>query len=287
MKVDKRFAQRYQFTASYALQSQMGLNGIENLDNYDSTWGPQGSLQILHIVGTVQLPWGFSSALISSTSSVGPLMPVVGGIDISGSGAGSTPLPGLSYNCLNSGCGVAHLNAAVANWNTTEAGKLDATGKKIPTLTLPANFSLGRPFNSQDVAADKDVHFPRKVTSSMFSVRCSTCSITLTIADIPSTPVRQPSVNNAARDAGVWIRRPSRRTGRRTIQLLDYLHPLSHSRENLDRPFENLTRMSRRHDRPHPCFSFRDRRKTDASRKKPLFEQRPRKCMTRWPHRQP
>jgi len=174
VKLDKRFAKRYQFTASYALQSQMGLNGIENLDNYDSTWGPQGSLQILHIAGTVQLPWGFSLGLISSTSSVGPIMPVVSGIDISGSGAGSTPLPGLSYNCLNRGCGVSALNAAVANWNSTEAGHLDATGKKIPALTLPANYSLGRPFNSQDARLTKSFtvreRYKFQVFAEMFNV---------------------------------------------------------------------------------------------------------------------
>ena len=84
VKVDKRFSHRYQFTASYALQSQMGLNGIENLDNYDSTWGPQAARQILHVVGTIQLPWGFSLGLISSTSSTGPVMPVIGGIDLTG-----------------------------------------------------------------------------------------------------------------------------------------------------------------------------------------------------------
>jgi hypothetical protein len=169
VKLDKRFAKRYQFTASYALQSQMGLNGIENLDNYDSTWGPQASRQILHIVGTVQLPWGFSLGLVSSTSSVGPVMPVVGGIDISGSGAGSTPLPGLSYNCLNISCGTGALTAAVANWNSTEAGKLDATGKKIPTLTLPSNYSLGRPFNSQDARLTKTFTYRERYKFSVFA----------------------------------------------------------------------------------------------------------------------
>jgi hypothetical protein len=169
LKVDKRFAHRYQFTASYALQSQMGLNGIENLDNYDSTWGPQGSLQILHVAGTVQLPWGFSLGIISSTSSKGATMPVVGGIDISGSGAGSTPLPGLSYNCLNRGCGVAQLQSAVSNWNSTEAGKLDATGKKIPTLTLPSNYNLGRNFNSQDLRLTKNFTYHERYKLSVFA----------------------------------------------------------------------------------------------------------------------
>ena len=169
LKVDKRFSHRFQFTASYALQSQRGLNGIENLDNYDSTWGPQGSLQILHIVGTISLPWGFQLGLISSTSSLGATMPVISGIDLTGSGAGSTPLPGLSYNCLNRGCGVTQLRAAVASWNATEAGHLDGTGKKMPTLTLPANFNLGRPFNSQDARLTKSFTFHERYKLSVFA----------------------------------------------------------------------------------------------------------------------
>jgi Carboxypeptidase regulatory-like domain len=169
LKVDKRFAHRFQFTASYALQNQMGLNGIVNLDNYDQSWGPQASRQILHVVGTVQLPWGFSLGLISSTSSKGPVMPVIGSIDINGNGSGETPLPGLSYNCLNISCGVGALTAAVANWNATEAGKLDGTGKKMPTLTLPANFNLGRPFNSQDARLTKTFTYHERYKLSIFA----------------------------------------------------------------------------------------------------------------------
>jgi hypothetical protein len=169
VKVDKRFAKRYQFTASYALQSQMGLNGIENENNYDSTWGPTAPRQIFHVVGTVQLPWGFSLGLVSSTSSTGPVQPVVSGIDISGSGAGSTPLPLPSYNCLNISCGVSALDAAVATWNSTYAGKTDGTGQHtIPKLTLPANFSLGRPFNSQDIRLTKSFTYRERYKLSIF-----------------------------------------------------------------------------------------------------------------------
>jgi hypothetical protein len=170
VKVDKRFSHRYQFTASYALQSQMGLNGIENENNWDSTWGPQAPRQILHVVGTIQLPWGFSLGLISSTSSLGPVMPVISGIDLTGSGAGSTPLPGLSYNCLNISCGKSDLVAAIANWNSTYAGKTDGTGQhKMPTLTLPSNFSLGRPFNSQDARLTKTFTYHERYKLNVFA----------------------------------------------------------------------------------------------------------------------
>jgi hypothetical protein len=96
-------------------------------------------------------------------------MPVISGIDLTGSGAGSTPLPGLSYNCLNISCGVSDLKAAVANWNSTYAGKQDGTGQhKNPTLTLPSNFSLGRPFNSQDLRLTKSFTYHERYKLNIF-----------------------------------------------------------------------------------------------------------------------
>ncbi|MGA3203757.1 MAG: TonB-dependent receptor [Bryobacteraceae bacterium] len=169
VKVDKRFSHRFQFTASYALQSQMGLTGTADLGNWDSTWGPQAPRNILNIVGTVQLPWGFSLGLVSATSSLGPVMPTISGIDLNGNGSGYTPLPGLSFNCLNISCGVGALESAVANWNSTYAGKLDGTGQHtMPTLTLPSNFNLGRPFNSQDIRLTKTFTYHEKYKLAIF-----------------------------------------------------------------------------------------------------------------------
>jgi hypothetical protein len=175
VKVDKRFANRFQFTASYALQNQEGINGIVNLNNYAESWGPQAPRNILHVVGTVQLPWGVSLGLISQTSSLGPINPVIGGVDINGNGSGNTPLPLPSYNCLNISCGVGALETAVNNWNATEAGKLDGTGQHVlPHLTLPANFNLGRPFNSQDIRVTKSFtyreHYKLSIFGEMFNV---------------------------------------------------------------------------------------------------------------------
>ena len=176
VKVDKRFASRYQFTASYALQSEMGINGIRNLQNYASSWGPQAARHLLTVSGLVDLPWGFQLGLISTTSSLGPVMPVISGFDINGNGSGVTPLPGLSYNCLNISCGKSDLAAAVASWNSTYAGKKDLSPspKVLPTITLPSNYSLGRPFNSQDLRLTKTFTFHERykfsVLAEMFNV---------------------------------------------------------------------------------------------------------------------
>lgn len=159
VKVDKRFARRYQFTASYALTDQHGYNGIYNMDQWNSSWGPQGARHILNISGLVDLPLGIQLGIISSTSTVGPITATVGNTDLTGSGVSTTPVPGLAINCINRGCGASDLQAAVTSWNSTYGGKKDARGQTIQPLTLPSNYSFGRTFNSQDIRVTKKFSF--------------------------------------------------------------------------------------------------------------------------------
>ena len=64
---------------------------------------------------------------------------------------------------------MSDLTAAVANWNATYAGKQDGTGQhKNPTLTLPSNFSLGRPFNSQDMRLTKTFTYHERYRLNIF-----------------------------------------------------------------------------------------------------------------------
>src|SRR5262249_53930945 len=143
LKVNKRFANRFQFTASYALNSQHGYNGIVDLDHWNASWGPQGARNILNISGVADLPFGFQLGLISASSSRGPIMPFISGVDLTGDGTTSQPLPGLSFNCLNRGCGASQLQQAVNAWNQSYAGTKDALGKTIPSVVLPSNYALG------------------------------------------------------------------------------------------------------------------------------------------------
>jgi hypothetical protein len=159
VKLDKRFAHRYLFTASYALTDQHGYNGLIDLDHWNASWGPQGARHILNVSGIVDLPWGFQIGVISSTSSRGPMTASVTGVDLTGDGTTSQPLPELAINCLNRGCGSSDLQKAVADWNTTYAGKKDALGKTIPQVVLPSQFSLGDNFNSQDIRVTKKFNF--------------------------------------------------------------------------------------------------------------------------------
>lgn len=170
VKLDKRFSNRYLFTASYALTDNHGINGINNLDNYFSTWGPQGGRHSLNISALVDLPWGFNLGIISTMSSRGPLTPTVTGVDLNGDGITSEPLPGLPWNCINRNCGKAALEKAVADWNAKyPAGSRDARGSNIPQLSLPANYEFGDNFSSQDIRLGKKFTWRDNITLSIFA----------------------------------------------------------------------------------------------------------------------
>lgn len=170
VKFDKRFSKRYLFTASYALTNNHGINGINNLDNYSQTWGPQGGRHLLNVSGLVDLPYGFQVGLISSMASRGPLMPLVTGVDLDGDGTTAEPLPGLEWNCFNRGCGKDDLRTAVAAWNAKyPTGSRDARGSAIPQLTLPSDFEFGDNFSSQDIRVTKKFTFKDNVSLSIFA----------------------------------------------------------------------------------------------------------------------
>jgi hypothetical protein len=168
VKLDKRFTKRLQFTASYALTDQHGYNGLYNLDKWNSSWGPQGSRNILNVSAIVSLPWAVEVGVISATASRTPAMMFVSGVDLTGSGISTTPIPGIPFNDFNRGSSKADLAQAVANWDSTYATKKDARGQTIPSLALPANYDFGRVFNSQDLRVTKKFVYHERYTLSLF-----------------------------------------------------------------------------------------------------------------------
>jgi hypothetical protein len=174
VKLDKRFSNRYLFTASYALTNRSAVNGISNLDNWFANWGPTGARHNLNVSALVDLPWGFQVGFISQMSSRGPVMPSISGVDLDGDGTTTEPIPGLDYNCFNRGCGKDDLAAAVAAWNQTYAGKRDARGQNIPQLGLPADYEFGDSFSSQDIRVTKTFtwreNYKLAVFGEMFNV---------------------------------------------------------------------------------------------------------------------
>jgi hypothetical protein len=168
-RLDKRFSNHLQFTASYALNDNHGYGSFWNLNNYQASYGPTGSRHNLNISGVYELPWGFQIGLISAMATKGPVNPTVTNIDLTGSGGSTTmTIPGLGYNCLNAGCSVSDLQNAVNNFNNTYAGKKDARGQTISPLVLPSNFSTGRFFDSQDLRVTKKFTFRERYSLSIF-----------------------------------------------------------------------------------------------------------------------
>jgi hypothetical protein len=169
LKLDKRFSKRFQFTASYALTDQHGYNGLIDLDHWNASWGPQGARHILNVSGVVDLPLGIQLGVTSQSSSRGPITANVSGVELTGDGTSSQPLPELGINCINRGCGRSQLEAAVADWNKTYAGTKDALGKVIPAVVLPQKYALGDNFNSQDVRLTKTFKYHERWKLSLFA----------------------------------------------------------------------------------------------------------------------
>ena len=173
VKVQKRFTHNFQFTASYALQKNLGERATVNLDNYFAGYGPTLARHNLNVSGVVNLPLGFVVSVNSSIISSTPAMPTISGIDLNGAGNTTFPLseavPNIGYNCFNAGCDKSDLVKAVANFNQTWAGKKALNGVTIPTLILPPDYSLGTPIFSQDFRATKEFRFKERYRFSVFS----------------------------------------------------------------------------------------------------------------------
>ena len=114
--------------------------------------------------------WGFNISVNSSIISRTPVTTNVGSLDLAGTvPAGSNePLPGLTYGCLNAGCGKADLAKAVDAFNSTYAGQKNANGGTINPLTLPSDYQLGEPTFTQDFRVTKVFHYKERAKVSLF-----------------------------------------------------------------------------------------------------------------------
>jgi hypothetical protein len=166
VKLDKRFSNRYMFTASYALQNSQGIQEItQNLNDYFATYGPDQPRHNLTLSGMVDLPGKVQLSVLSTFLSRLPVAPRIGGVDNSGtntSNTGFTPLLailGKGYADFLSKEDLANL---VKDYNATIAGTLTPAGRagvsanqRYPTITLPTDYQLQDVFSSQDVRITK------------------------------------------------------------------------------------------------------------------------------------
>ena len=178
VKLDKRFSHRTTGTVAYAYASQVGYNGLIDNSNYLASWGPQAGHQTLSGSIVMLLPWGVQVSGITSFQSAPPFQPFLTGVDLNGNGvfasAGESPypgpaLPGGGFNQFNVSEGKGDLIQLVNQFNQTYAGTTDPLGHTIPTITLPANFSMPHSFNSQDIRVTKNFRvYKERVRLSVF-----------------------------------------------------------------------------------------------------------------------
>lgn len=159
VKLDKRFSNRYQFTASYALSSLRGFFINEDQTDWFGNPGPldADSRHRFTFSGVVELPWDFQASLIAVYASRTPFnarIPTT--VDLNGDGTFGDTLPGLDINDLGRGTDKEELFAIVSDYNETIARP---SGGAIRPLVLPANFDFGDNFQSHDIRVSKKIRF--------------------------------------------------------------------------------------------------------------------------------
>jgi hypothetical protein len=108
-------ALRWAAPITYALVRQYGLNGINNLDVWFDSRGPQGGRHSLNVSGMVDLPWKVQASFINPMGSRGAYRPSVSGVDLDDDGLNTAFLPGWTVSHRHPTRG--KLAAAVAAWN--------------------------------------------------------------------------------------------------------------------------------------------------------------------------
>src|SRR5436190_413814 len=169
-RFDKRFSRRYQFTASYALQSSQSILDVtQNLNDYFATYGPDLPRHNLTASATIDLPLKFQVSVLSSYLSRSPVAPLINGFDNTGtnvSSTGFTPLLGILGRGYAGFLSKSDLQSLVDEYNATYAGTLTPAGRagvslnqRYPRITLPSDYQLGDTFSSQDLRVVKTIRF--------------------------------------------------------------------------------------------------------------------------------
>ncbi len=174
VSAEKRMAKNFELTANYTFQSQVGYNGRIDATKWFASWGPQAPHQFVNVSGIWKLPWGFEASLINSMSSRGPITVYISGIDLTGTGLGSSILPGSTSGAFNMSMGEDDLARLVAQFNQNYAGKLTPRGQPIPTLTLPAHYNLGQAYFDQDMRITKTLSYRERWKLAVFG-ECFNC----------------------------------------------------------------------------------------------------------------
>jgi Carboxypeptidase regulatory-like domain len=165
LKLERRFTNRYQFTASYAYSRLRGFDYDLDLNNpfAFSGFGSSDRPHIFSFSGVANLPLGFSAGLIMTFESGAPMTVKIPGVtalnsDLNGDGTSNDLLPGTGFNTVNRDISASDLSRLVDQYNTQFAGKpaLRGSNQFFPRLALPSNFDLGDSFQSTEVRLTKE-----------------------------------------------------------------------------------------------------------------------------------
>jgi carboxypeptidase family protein len=165
VKLERRFTNRYQFTASYAYSRLRGFDYNADLNNPFAVFGfgDGDRPHIFSFSGVADLPKGFRAGLIMSVESGAPMSVKIPGVtalnsDLNGDGTSNDLLPGTSINTVNRDISRSDLRRLVDQYNAQFAGKPAprGVGNVFPTLVLPSNFDLGDSFQSTEVRVSKE-----------------------------------------------------------------------------------------------------------------------------------
>jgi len=172
VKLDKRLANRWLLTASYAYAHQYSVLTIINKRDWFAGYGEYGSRQVFNVSGVLDLPKGFQISMISSMSSRAPVNPgAVGGAatDIDGDGTATQWLPGAGVSRFNRGFGRRDLTRLIDEWNNTYGGKPAPRGGTISRLVAPSGaYQFGDNFFSQDFRVTKVIPFRDRYKLNVF-----------------------------------------------------------------------------------------------------------------------
>jgi hypothetical protein len=161
-KLDKRFSNRYQFTASYALSRLetstadglgLGAGALVNRNpKANFGVGPLDRTHRFTFSGIVDLKWGFRLSTITTYNSGVPVNATVGSADLNGDGINGDLLPLTRRGAVGRGIdSVAKLNDTIRAYNQVFAGKTTPRGQVRPFVPeLPDGIKFDDSFISHD-----------------------------------------------------------------------------------------------------------------------------------------
>jgi len=175
VRAEKRFSDRAQLLASYAVGSYVGTNGTGtgtnegtggrvfgfNNDDWFENYGPLPTdrRHVLNVSGFVDLPMRFRVAVSGSAYSRPPFSAYVGGVDFNGDGTRNDLLPGTRINQFGRGLDEADLVRLMEQYNQQFANRPTLGGQSAPPFTLPDNYSFDDGFFTADMRVSRTFPF--------------------------------------------------------------------------------------------------------------------------------